>query len=180
MILKRILYRSGQFRKHLGSRPAQAGLDEIRRILTSAQLELFLQMQAGEQVHSLDVWRRLTGQGETPLDLQMAALLHDAGKVRFPLRIWERVWIVVAEQVIPGRFKTWGAASGDLDKLPWWQRACAVALQHPLWGAELAQAAGCSAQAVALIRRHQEVLSGDPQSTEDRYLLKLQAVDDQS
>lgn len=180
MSLRRLVYRGGQFRRHLASRPAPVGLAEARRILTPAQMELFLQMQAGEQAHSLAVFKRLGEQGETDADLRAAALLHDAGKVRYPLRIWERAWIVLAKKIIPGRFKAWGAASGRLDNLPWWQRACAVAEQHPAWGAELAQAAGCSAQTVALIRRHQDQNPYHPQSDEDRLLQKLQAVDDQS
>jgi len=180
MSLKRLVYRSGQFRRHLASRLAPVGLVEVRRILTPAQMELFRQMQAGEQAHSLEVFKRLEEQGETDADLQAAALLHDAGKVRFPLTIWERTWIVLVKNLFPGRFRVWGSASGKLDVLPWWQRACAVAVQHPAWGAELAQAAGCSAKTVALIRRHQEQNLRHPQSDEDRLLLKLQAVDDQS
>jgi len=180
MSLRRLVYRGRQFRKHLASQPAESETVEARRVLSPSQMELFLHMQGGEQAHSLDVLRRLLEQGETAHDLQVAALLHDAGKVRCPLRIWERAWIVLAKKIIPGRFEAWGMAPGKLESRPWWQRASAVAEQHPAWGAELAQAAGCSALAVSLIRHHQDIQTLDPQVHEDRLLAKLQAVDDQS
>jgi hypothetical protein len=41
-------------------------------------------------------------------------------------------------------------------------------------------AAGGSPLAVELIRRHQEILPGAPESEADRLLLALQAVDDRS
>lgn len=87
MSLARLVYRGGQFRKHLGSRPAPAELEDVRRILTPPQMELFLHLQPGEQSHSLDVLHRLSEHGETPSDLQVAALLHDVGKIRSPLAV---------------------------------------------------------------------------------------------
>jgi hypothetical protein len=178
MSLKRFLYRSGQFWRH--TRWVVVEQAEARSVLTPKQMALFLRMQKGEQAHSLEVLHKLSRQGETDPDLQAAALLHDFGKVCFPLRIWERVWIVVARKALPRRFQKWGASQGELSALPWWQRACAVAEQHPAWGAELAQSVGCSARTVALIRRHQDKSPLDPQDLEDRLLVRLQAVDDQS
>ena len=178
MSLKRFLYRGGQFWRHTrGTVVEQAA---VRNVLTPKQMALFLRMQKGEQAHSLEVLRRLSRQGETDPDLQVAALLHDIGKIRFPLRLWERVWIVLARKALPGRFQKWGASQGELSGLPWWQRACAVAEQHPAWGAELAQSVGCSKRTVALIRRHQDKGPFDLQDGEDRLLARLQAVDDQS
>lgn len=180
MSLARLVYRGGQLRKYLGSRPAPAELEDVRRILTPPQMELFLHMQPGEQSHSLDVLHRLSEHGETPPNFQVAALLHDVGKIRSPLRIWERAWIVLARKIAPGRFREWGAAPGGEDSPPRWQRPFIVAEQHPAWGAALALAAGCSPLAVSLIRRHQEKKPLDPQVYEDSLLAELQAVDDQS
>jgi hypothetical protein len=180
MSLARLVYRTEQFRKYLGFRAAPPDLSEARKTLTPAQVALFLRMQPGEQAHSLEVLQKLQEQGETDPDLQTAALLHDVGKSRFPLQVWERVWIVLAQKLLPGRFRAWGAAQGGLEQRPWWERASAVAAQHPAWGAELAQAAGCSARAVSLIRRHQDYGPLDPQKEEDRLLARLQALDDRS
>jgi len=178
MTLARLAYRVQQFWKY--TRPASPELDEIRPLLSPAEIELFLRMQPGEQAHSLEVLGRLRLQAEVDPDLQTAALLHDVGKCRFPLHVWERVWIVLAPKLFAGRFRVWGAAQGALDKLPWWQRASVVAAQHPGWGAELAQAAGCSARAVSLIRRHQQPAPLNPQNEEDQLLASLQAMDDRS
>jgi hypothetical protein len=175
MSLDRLAYRLGQFRRHLGSRVAEAELREAHRILTPAQMKLFLQMSAGEQAHSLAVLRRLEAQGEREPDLLSAALLHDVGKALRPLRLWERAWIVLV-----GRFLGKSTATGALENLPWWQKPLRVASQHPAWGAEMALAAGSSERAASLIRRHQEKGSLNLQSEEDVLLRKLQAVDDES
>ncbi len=180
MSLRSLVYRTEQFRKYLGFRAAPLDLSAVRKVLTPAQMALFLRMQPGEQAHSLEVLQRLRAQGETDPDLQTAALLHDVGKSRFPLHLWERVWIVLAQKLFPGRFRAWGAAQGALERRPWWERACAVAAQHPAWGAELAQAAGCSRRAVTLIRRHQEHALFNIVNEEDRLLARLQSVDERS
>ena len=82
------------------------------------------------------VWRRLVDQDEHNPDLLAAALLHDVGKSRFPLRLWERVLIVSLKAFFPDRATRWGvgAAKG-------WRRALVVAAQHPTWGAEMARQA---------------------------------------
>jgi putative nucleotidyltransferase with HDIG domain len=138
-------------------------------------MKLFLQMSAGEQAHSLEVLRRLQASGEQEPDLLTAALLHDVGKTRRPLRLWERVWIVLA-----GKLASRGGGSEPLERLPWWQKPLAVAVQHPAWGAEMAHAAGCSPRVVALIRRHQDKGTLNLQVEEDALLRKLQSVDDES
>lgn len=175
MSLGRLAYRLVQFRRHLGREVAEVELREAHRILTPAQMKLFLQMSAGEQAHSLQVLRRLEAGGEQEPDLLTAALLHDVGKARHPLRLWERVWIVLA-----GRLASRGDGSETLERLPWWQKPLRVAAQHPAWGAEMAQAAGCSPRVVALIRRHQEKATLNLQVQEDALLRKLQSVDDES
>jgi hypothetical protein len=180
MSLARLVYRSEQFRKYLGFRSAPPHLSEARQVLTPAQMALFLRMQPGEQAHSLEVLRRLREQGELDPDLGTAALLHDAGKVHFPLRLWQRVWIVLAGVLLPARFQAWGELQEGLDSQPWWVRLSAVAIQHPAWGAELAQEAGCSERAVSLVRRHQDYAPLDLQNEEDRLLASLQAFDDRS
>jgi putative nucleotidyltransferase with HDIG domain len=180
MSLDRLFYRFGQFRRHLRSKLAPDELEEVRRMLASAQLDLFLQMSPGEQSHSLEVLHRLSKQGETQQDVRVASLLHDVGKTRAPLRLWERAWIVLAGKLAPGSLRKWGAATGNLGTLPWWQKPCVVAEQHPAWGAEMARVASCSPRVVSLIRRHQENELLNLQAEEDILLSKLQAVDEQS
>jgi hypothetical protein len=57
-------------------------------------------------------------------------------------------------------------------------RAFATAQMHAAWGAELAAAAGASARAAALIRRHELAPPAPPHTAEDRLLGALREADD--
>jgi hypothetical protein len=119
----------------------------------------------------------LIERGENDPDLLRAALLHDAGKIRCPLQLWERTWIVLGKAFLPDLARKWGAAPADGEKVPVLRRPFIVSEQHPAWGAELALQAGLSPRAADLIRRHQSPASDG----EDDHLLRvLQSVDDES
>lgn len=177
----RIGYRARQFWFALTATPDPNQLAQARQVLSPALMALFQRMQAGEQAHSLAIFCQLCEQNETQEDLLVAALLHDVGKGRYPLRLWERVLIVLARVFVPERVKAWG--SGEPRG---WKRAFVVAERHPAWGAELAAAAGASPLAVSIIRRHQEPLlpaavgRGEGPSLEDRLLHRLQLLDNES
>jgi hypothetical protein len=183
----RAVYRLRQFWAALFASPAEADLDLARRTLSNEQMALFGQMQASEQAHSLDVFKKLSAlsppgfppegspeaQGRA---LLVAALLHDAGKSRFPLRPWERALIVMARAAAPGKVQQWGRAGEPQG----WRRPFVIAEQHPAWGAELAAAAGTCRLAVNLIREHQNPLAGPAVSLEERLLQILQSIDNDS
>ena len=189
----RFIYRARQYWHALIDSPAPEDLEQARRILPTPLMDLFMQLQGSEQVHSLRIHERLQEQNEVNKDLLVAALLHDVGKIRYPLHLWERVLIVVSNSLFPEIVKTWGQGEPR-----GWRRSFVVAEQHPAWGAEMAAKAGASLMAVALIRRHQEkpanqivkgdhandMLSGQPaeESTllEDRLLSRLQNLDNES
>ena len=180
----RLLYRSRQFWQAISTRSSREDLELASSLLTPSQFELFQQMHKSEQAHSLRVLREVRNQGELNNDLQTAALLHDVGKIRAPLRLWERVLVVVVRAFCPDCVHKWGSTNGDdsLEGLGW-RRAFVVAEVHPAWGADLASQHGVSELAVSLIARHQEQLppSADHEnSVEDSLLRKLQAVDNQS
>ena len=177
----RLFYRTHQFWQALSVRPTQGELEQALSLLAPAQKVLFLRLQPSEQAHSLRVLRRLVEQGESHPDLLAAALLHDVGKIRFPLRLWERVWIVLAFRWYPA----WAQARSALDlrgdpSCPAWQKALEVAGQHARWGADLAAQCGSSALLVEIIRRHQDLISAQPQSLAEHLLYKLQSVDNES
>jgi hypothetical protein len=142
------------------------------------QMALFTGMQPSEQAHALSVHRQLVDQGETSPDLLVAALLHDVGKSCNPLRLWERVLIVLAKAIFPAQSRRWGHSSTERAGQGVWKRAFVVAEQHPAWGAVLAAEAGASPRTVALIRQHQEPASAQADLETRRLLSRLQAVDD--
>jgi putative nucleotidyltransferase with HDIG domain len=171
----RMAYRARQFFLALRAVPAPEQVAQARTTFTPAQMALFSQLQASEQVHALAVVRKLVAQGETNPDLLTAALLHDVGKSRFPLRLWERVWIVLGKALFPTQSKSWGSGSPT-----GWRRPFVVAAQHPTWGAEMAAQIGVSPQVVDLIRKHQDRLPSESASPTERLLSKLQKADNEN
>ncbi len=177
MKIKNIFYRVRQFWLAVRSpAPTTEELAIAQEVLNPSEMALFTQMQASEQTHSLQVLKTIQERGQTHPDLLTAALLHDVGKIRYPLRLWERVFIVLGNKFIPRLTKTWG------DSAPrGWRRPFVVADQHPLWGAELTTEAGTTPLAASLIRRHQETLpSNQDNSLEDRLLSILRHADNQN
>lgn len=184
MNTSRLVYRSRQFWQALTTRPSEVDKELVASILDPGQVELFNLLQKSEQTHSIRVLKAVRKQGGDNIDLQAAAMLHDIGKVKEPLRLWERILIVITNAICPACVKEWGAAQGEVPSaMPGWQRAFVVAEQHPAWGAELASQCGASVMTVALIARHQEKLSPEgagEDSEENRLLRILQAADKNS
>jgi hypothetical protein len=178
MSLGRVRYRVRQFQHALWTTIDPQDLEQARSILTPAQLVLFAGMQPSEQAHALSVYRQLVDQGETLPDLLVAALLHDVGKCLCPLRLWERVLIVLGKAIFPAQARRWGNRPTPVAEIRGWKRAFVVAEQHPAWSVELAAEAGASPRTVALIGHHQDRApwKGDPEI--ERLLGTLQAVDD--
>lgn len=159
------LYRVRQFWSALFASPKEADLDLARQTLSDKQMALFARMQPGEQAHSLKVFKKLhvlsrqgsalAGIAESQVrELFVAALLHDVGKTVAPLRLWERVLIVLVNAVWPEKVREWGTGFAPKG----WRRPFVIAVQHPAWGVELAETAGTSSLALNLIRRHQDPL----------------------
>jgi putative nucleotidyltransferase with HDIG domain len=172
-----LFYRLRQFRNALIAAPSEGDLEVIREYLTPEQVALFKRMHPSEQMHSIQVARTIehpsiSGTDEYQKDLKVAALLHDVGKSRYTLRIWERVIIVLGKAVLPKQSEKWGEG-----KPVGWKRAFVVARKHPQWGAQMALAAGVSPVAAALIERHQEDPSGKSGELVDRLLERLKAAD---
>ena len=98
------------------------------------------------------------------------------GKIKLPLRRWERVFAVLAMAIFPVRYIKWGM--GDPTGI---KRALVVIKQHPYWGADLADDAGSDPMTVWLIRYHETRLPGGSHSNDDLLLLnKLKKADNQN
>ena len=168
-------YRARQFWNAYRAAPSQQDLDEVREILNAGEMGLFEGMQPSEQAHSITVMRRLRDDDPAEHDLLVAALLHDVGKSLYPLRVWERVLIVLVEATSPGLLARWGDGEPR-----GWRRPFVVARQHPKWGADMAAHHAATPLAVELIRQHQNYLQPNKVYSTDMLLKKLQAADDRS
>lgn len=136
------------------ARPVDLNL--VRSVLDEAHVDLFQRMQRSEQHHGVNVLRTLMEEGETiPHDLVVAALLHDVGKSRCPVRVWQKTLTVLVRRFIPRLYWDWSRYGSTSSPFA---RACIVAERHPRWSMELAQAVGASERALWLIEHHADDL----------------------
>ena len=146
--------------------------------LSPAELTLFGRLQPPEQAHAIKVLQTLQQEyvqfgHSAPPALLSAALLHDVGKSRYPLRLWQRVWIVLSKALLPERVSAWAQQDPQ-----GWARPFVVAAEHPAWGAEMAAAAGAQPEVVALISAHQDGPSDQLPEPLSDWLKRLRRADD--
>jgi hypothetical protein len=171
-----VWYRLRQFWQNITAPQFTAvALEEVAARLTPTEMALFQQFTNSDRWHSYRVMKTLQMAGQTHPDLLTAALLHDVGKTRVPLTVWERSWIVAAEMVWPGKTAVWGQGAPV-----GWRRPFVVKAQHPVWGAAMAATAGSRPCVVELIGRHQDVVSETAVTPTDELLRHLQWADDQN
>ena len=171
----RVIYRAQQFWKDIfPKRLSNEALIEIQKHLTAEEYALFDQYSRSDKQHVYEVLKLLQKHGHQEPHLLTAALLHDVGKARFRLSVWDRSWPVLIKKLSLQLFSRWG----DSEPVGW-KRPFVIIKQHATWGAEMAQKAGSHPRTVSLINRHQDKL--DAISTEeDRLLSLLQWADDQN
>lgn len=127
------------------------------RFLSVPQLTLFRSLPQMEQVHALNVLRDaltqpLPDDSRAVDDLAVAALLHDCGKARYRVYVWQKTLPVLIQKAVP-RLYRWLATRDPRNLL---YRGFAVKAHHPAWGAQMAAEAGVSTRAQWLIAHHQD------------------------
>ncbi|WP_088186230.1 HD domain-containing protein [Desulfosporosinus sp. FKA] len=124
-----------------------------RQILPPRANSLFLKQSKAEQRHALTVAQNLLPY-QTALssseyqDLITAALLHDCGKSLVKVRLWQRVFIVLMQQM-PGSIWTFLQKGPSLIAAP-----LNMAEHHAHWGSSLAQTIGLNSIICNLIHEH--------------------------
>jgi hypothetical protein len=164
-------HRVAQFLRAAFARPAAAESTLVEQHLPPPLRPAFARLSRAEQAHAIATLRTLLRQGETDADLRAAALVHDLGKSRAPLRLLERVLIVLAQSFLPGQAARWGQGEPS-----GWRRPFVVAARHAAWGETLVLEAGGSPRLAEIVRRHHDPLpaAGTPV---DRLLKALQSAD---
>ncbi len=149
-------YRLRQVRQQLGmvAPLSEQELTEVAEHLAPAALRLFVSMSAADQRHSLRVCRGLAARGWSNPDMLIAALLHDVGKAEGRVPFWTRPVIVLASHCAPRLLTALTAYPVEEWGLPRWRRSLSYAWWHAEVGADLAERAGVSADAVHYIRMH--------------------------
>jgi len=168
VILSRLVYRTRQSWNALPGPCRWVETAALLSHLNPSPLVLFRRMQPSEQAHAYHMLERLKAAGQTDPDLLAAALLHDVGKILYPLSLLDRVVIVLGKRFFRQRTRRWSEGTPNRLRRPFF-----VSAHHPDWGADLAEQAGASSRTVDLIRRHQEIPSID-----DPLLAMLQSTDD--
>lgn len=170
-----IVYRLRQFWGRLLPRElTDENLAEIQAHLKQDEVDIFNLYSPSEKQHGYQVLKTLKLAGYEQPDLLAAALLHDIGKTRFPLSIWERAIVVIGGKLIPRKATHWGRGEPR-----GWKRPFVVKAKHPAWGGEMMQVVGSSPLTISLIRRHQELLPETEVSEEEKLLKFLQWADNQ-
>lgn len=167
-------YRLRQGLKALVAFSQQLDLELAAKYLSPNLLELFKGMNRDEQLHSLNVLRHVLAQGTTPADLSVAALLHDVGKSRYPIRVWQKTLAVMVRTIWPDCYNRWSAGS----PLNLWQRPFVVYERHPAWSGEMVAAAGGTATAQWLVTHHADDSALWDKHPAIELLRRLQAADD--
>lgn len=149
--------------------------DLAAQYLTDEQLILFKKMTHGEQLHSVNVLRHVLKHNEhVPHDLALVALMHDVGKSRYALAVWQKTISVLVKRFVPH-------LSHDLsseEKLTFWRAPFVVRRYHPQWSAELLAQTSASERAIWLARYHQDNADNWRYHPYYELLCKLQTSDD--
>ena len=105
--MTRASYRASQFVQALFAQPAAEDARLAAEPLPASLRPLFHALSRAEQSHAVAVLRCLLQHGERDPDLLAAALLHDVGKTRAPLRLLDRVLVVLAQRLAPAAADAW-------------------------------------------------------------------------
>ena len=159
--------RVAQFAAHLRARVGPAEDAHAHAQLPPTAAALFEGMPVADRRHAIDVVATLARQGIEDPDVRVAGLLHDVAKGH-RVRIWHRVGGVLLEALVPRLLHRLASPDPRSWRHPWF-----LYLHHARLSAQLAEAAGCSARAVAFLR-------GTVPDEDAQLLRALVAADDAS
>ena len=153
--------------------PFNLGLAE--QYLTAKELAAFCAMSRAEQLHSLRVLQVVLEQQEsTPRVLAASALLHDVGKSRYHLAVWQKTLCVVVTAVMPSLARQLGKGEGtSVLRAPF-----AVRQHHARWGRDILRYCQSEDEVEWLVENHQALAESYRDHPCYSLLQRLQLADD--
>ncbi len=175
--MSRLRYRLGQGLRALLAVVARPDLSRAQQLLSDCEYAAFCRLSRADQLHSARVLQAVTkADAGAPTTLRKAALLHDIGKSRYKLAVWQKTLSVLVKSLAPGWFGRL-SAGGDLT---FWRAPFSVRAHHPRWSGDILRACGTDEAVVWLAEHHQfdaESLGSHPLHPQ---LLALQRADNHS
>ncbi len=169
-----MLHRLGQGLRAVLAFATSPDLDLAGRYLTQRELAAFTRMSRADQLHSLNVLRSvLRAEPAAPAVLTAAALLHDVGKSRYHLAVWQKTLAVLMLRFAPGLSQK----LSHEESFSKWRALFVVRRNHPKWSGELLRECGSDTVVIWLAENHH----GDAKHYRDHkyisLLTTLQAAD---
>jgi hypothetical protein len=154
---------------------APIDLHLAQQYLSQAELDAFQQMSRAEQLHSLNVLRDVLAQSDpTPPTLAVVALLHDVGKSRYHLMVWQKTIAVLVKAFIP----TLANYLSRDETLNFWRAPFTVRKYHAKWSAEILHTCQSDYVAIWLAEHHQDPAGTHTTHPNYELLCRLQKADD--
>lgn len=143
---KRMFYRIGQFIKAVTAKVTTEDLNFVKQYLNEKELELFFKLKLYEQRHCIDVANQLRIMTLEDAEMIKLGLLHDIGKIRYPLHPIEKSVIVVLDRLTAGRIKKYNK-----------YKIVKCYYEHPQIGYDLLQTLGTYEEGfLKLVQKHHQ------------------------